>query len=248
MIIKLDLKGVFDNFYSQLGHSHSEQNITYSNVLKTTAQTLSGAINEHENDINTLNDYINKITSVTIDDGRITSIDQDYILIDTIDTDFTVSCIIEINSTSDFGELGLGIIYHLPDHNMISNINGISVKAELTPAPYILFDQFNDDSHIQLQYNHPYKFVLKRENDLYTGSIYDTITTNCLISTSIIHDMFEYIIIWGVGHLNFSYSDVQLNADYLLKTQNQTIIGAINELYDDQEYTLVRLTNKINEL
>ena len=58
MIIKLDLKKVFDDFYSQIGHLHDETDITYANVLNTTAQTLSGAINEHEQVINDIQEYI----------------------------------------------------------------------------------------------------------------------------------------------------------------------------------------------
>ena len=74
-------------------------------------------------------------------------------------------------------------------------------------------------------------------------------TGNLCISKSITNNInFEYIVIWGTGTISFSYSNVQLNADYLLKTKNQTLVGAINELYDDQEYTLTNLTNQVNGL
>ena len=130
MIIKLDLKRVFDNFYSQLGHLHSEGDISYTNVLQTTAQTLSGAINEHEEDINTLQDYIKKLTSITIDDNNIDTTDQDYVFIEKVNTNFTISCIMNINSSSEYGLVGLGIIRNLPDNSAINNILGVKFYSE----------------------------------------------------------------------------------------------------------------------
>ena len=250
MIIKLDLKKVFDDFYSQIGHLHDEKDITYANILNTTAQTLSGAINEHEQVINDIQEYIKKLTSVTIDNGSISTIDQDYILIDKVNVDFTASCCIEVNPFSENGLISLGAIRSLPDNTAIDNIAGINVQIKLTSNELFTFlDNFNDNSHIILNNNHQYKFVLERKEHLYTGSIYDITTGNLCISKSITNNTnFEYIVIWGTGTISFSYSNVQLNADYLLKTKNQTLVGAINELYDDQEYTLINLTNQVNGL
>lgn len=250
MIIKLDLKKVFDDFYSQIEHLHSEGDISYLNVLQTTAQTLSGAINEHEQDINDLHEYIKKLTAITIDDGSINTIDQDYVLIDNVNTDFTISCIIQVNSTSEQGLINLGVIRTLPNNTAIDNIAGINVRIKQTTSELFTFlDNFNNSSHINLEKNHEYRFILERKDHLYTGSIYDAATSNLIITKSISTNIiYEYIIIWGKGKLNFSYSDVQLNADYLLKTKNQTLVGAINELYDDQEYTLINLTNQVNGL
>ena len=249
MIIKLDLKRVFDNFYSQLGHLHSEGDISYTNVLQTTAQTLSGAINEHEEDINTLQDYIKKLTSITIDDNNIDTTDQDYVFIEKVNTNFTISCIMNINSSSEYGLVGLGIIRNLPDNSAINNILGVNVLVKFDSELYTFLNNFNDDSHIILEYDQEYKFILERKEHLYTGSIYNMTTGDCCITKSITNNAnLEYIVIWGSGIVNFSYSDVQLNADYLLKTKNQTLVGAINELYDDQEYILTDLTDKVNGL
>ena len=250
MIIKLDLKRVFDNFYSEINHTHTEQNITYSNVLNTTAQTLSGAINEHESDINKLQNTFDKIMSTTIDDGSIDTIDQDYVFIDKINTNFIVSCVINVDLMSQNGLIGLGVINSLPNNNFIDNIPGITVQIQCNSFELFSFlNSFNDDSHVGLEYDNEYKFILERKDHVYTGKIYDLTTGNLCISKTITNNInFEYIIIYGVGELTFTYTDVQLNADRLLKTESQTLVGAINELYDDREYIFMNLVDKVNEL
>lgn len=250
MIIKLDLKKVFDDFYAEIDHLHSENDISYVNVLQTTAQTLSGAINELNHDVKNLKDRFYKLISITIPDGQINTANQDYVLIKKISSDFTVSCMITVNTVLRNGLIGLGAIEALPDNNTaINNIAGISVKVKTDSEELFTYlDNFNDDSHISLNKNHEYKLILEKEGDLYTGQIYDITTGNLCIQKSITNVIdFEYIVIWGINS-NFNYYNIQLNADYLLKTEDQTIIGAINELYDNQEYILTDCANKINEL
>ena len=250
MIIKLDLKRVFDNFYSEINHSHREQDIVYANVLATTAQTLSGAINEHEDDINNLKTTLDKIISVSIEDGNIETVNQDYVFIDKVNTNFIVSCIINVDSVSQNGLIGLGAIDSLPNNNLIDNIPGINVQVKFDVSElFTFFNCFNDDSHINLEYDKDYKFVLERKDHIYTGKIYDVETGNLCITKSITNNIdFEYIVIWGIGELTFTYENVQLNADRLLKTESQTLVGAINELYDDREYIFMNLVDKVNEL
>ena len=251
MIVKLNLKQAFDNFYSQIGHSHSEGSISYTNVLNTTAQTLSGAINELKNDIEDLNDYIEKLLSITIHDGYLSTTTQDYVLINKVKEDFTVSCMIELYETLDSGIIGLGVIENLPNNSAINNIAGMNMKVDITDGDefFIDFGNFNDNANINLEIEHEYKFVLKRKGHLYTGTIYDLTTNEILISKSIINNVnYEYLVLWGMGDVYFTYYDIQLNGDYLLKTDSQTLVGAINELYDNQEYILISCTEKINEL
>ena len=249
MIIKLDLKRVFDNFYSQLDHLHTEEDISYANILSTTAQTLSGAINEHENDINDLKNYIKKLTSVTIPNGNIDTLDQDYVLIGEVDIDFTVCCVIKINSVTN-GLISLGAINSLPNNNAINNIAGMNVQIKIeSNEVFTYLDTFNDNTHISLNEDHEYQFILERHEHQYTGSIYDMTTDTLCLKKLITNNVdFKYIMIWGMGDVDFDYYDVQLSADYLLKTNSQTLVGAINELYDDQEYILTNLANRVNEL
>lgn len=65
MIVKLDLKTAFNDYYAEINHTHNEDEIIYENSLNTTAQTLSGAINELSDNqiyiLTTLTDQINRL-------------------------------------------------------------------------------------------------------------------------------------------------------------------------------------------
>lgn len=65
MIVKLDLKKAFNDYYAGINHTHNENEIVYENTLDTTAQTLSGAINELSDNqiyiLTTLTDQINRL-------------------------------------------------------------------------------------------------------------------------------------------------------------------------------------------
>ena len=65
MIVKLDLKAAFNDCYAEIDHVHNESEIIYENTLNTTAQTLSGAINELSDDqiyiLTTLTNQINRL-------------------------------------------------------------------------------------------------------------------------------------------------------------------------------------------
>ncbi len=247
MQIKIDLKEVFDEFYAEINHSHNEKDLSYDNVLNTTAQTLSGAINELQDEINELKGSVQNMYSITINDGTIRTVNEDYVLIERIDTDFTVSCLISVGSQSDYGEVGLGVFESLSDTSAITNTPGETIIIKLDNG-HIICHQF--DSIAVLDYDHLYRLEFKREGDLYSYSIQDTEDEeNIFYHENLIQDVdFKYVILWGAGELIFNYYEVSLVADYLLKTDSQTLVGAINELYDNQEFILTKVTEKINGL
>lgn len=247
MQIKIDLKKVFDEFYAEINHSHNENDLSYDNVLNTTAQTLSGAINELQNEINELKGSVQNMYSITINDGTIITTNEDYVLIERIDTDFTVSCLISVDSRSEYGEVGLGIFESLSDTSAITNTPGETIAIRLDNG-HIIWQQFNPQ--VVLDYDHLYKLEFKREGDFYSYSIQDTEDEeNIFYHENLIQDVdFKYVILWGAGELTFNYYEVSLVADYLLKTDSQTLVGAINELYDNQEFILTKVTEKINGL
>lgn len=247
MQIKINLKEAFDEFYANINHSHTESSISYATTLNTTAQTLSQAINELQEEITNLQILVPDVNIINSNEGIMVIREQDYVVLTRIKENFSISCTINVDPASN-GQIGLGIFEPLMlNSQAIDQAPGISIML-ISNDNVLSLDasNFHDEREVLLDHDHEYRLTLSKQGDVYTGNVVDMETDdvyeNSISSSNV--DL-EYVIVWGVGDLSFVYRDVVFK---FLKTESQTFAGAINELYDNQEFLLLSITDKINEL